>query len=261
MTQAEINKYLDSTKEAGFGDFVGTVKRNPNTAALNKAIAAYKKETGKEPTGMTQAEINKYLDSTKEAAIRGGLKQLPTFSRGAGVDAATNKFNLGGATVVPGRPESMFSGQGPAGAGLELAKPQKFSAGSNAEMPMSGMRNFDFGGAPSGLELDMPRQFKRAYEIGVKEALEKFAGLGQTIMQGAGKVLPALGRAAGVIPGAGTAASAALGGLGTIANTAMAPPGQRLNTFAKGVANTGLSMLPGGLGVVAPMAAQATGLT
>ena len=112
-------------KAAGMGDFLGTMKRNPNTKDLNRAFAAYEKDTGKRPGTMSQAQINKYLDKTKTAenkilfldkvarqiarqhtevaqgmekeAIHPGLMvALPT-AAGAGIGAMTSEDRLRGA--------------------------------------------------------------------------------------------------------------------------------------------------------------------
>jgi hypothetical protein len=58
----------EKTKEAGVRDFFGTLKRNPKSADLDRAFSAYEKDTGRKPNTMSSAQINQYLDKTKQAS-------------------------------------------------------------------------------------------------------------------------------------------------------------------------------------------------
>ena len=57
---------LDKIKQAGVGDFFGSLKRNPRSDELEVAFKHYEKSTGKPRTQMSHADINKHLDLTCE---------------------------------------------------------------------------------------------------------------------------------------------------------------------------------------------------
>lgn len=115
----ELEAILGIKKQAGFGDFLGTVKRNPNKQQVDKAFAAYKNATGKDPRSMTSAQINEYLDKTAVAGP--SHPPLPDSASGAELDARmkavgeqVNKAHL---SAVPKRkdltdPTISYQGEG-----------------------------------------------------------------------------------------------------------------------------------------------------
>ena len=145
-------------------------------------------------------DIHAETDSEKMgAAVRPqipGYRQMPM----AGRQAAMNQFGL--AAVPQGMP------------GQNVAATPAFAP--NAAAASAGMKGkmFDWGNMESsGLQLDQP--MKRAYDQGVKAAMEKFGGMWGSIGNAVGKGLQFGGKMLGTIPaGITNAAGAVMGGIG-----------------------------------------------
>lgn len=91
-------KVASVQKSAGIGDFFETLKHNPNSAELDRVFKSYKKRTGKDPSSMSQAEINTYLKDLRSSASKkkqSSIQKLAELEPGTAYyhNPTTNKFH------------------------------------------------------------------------------------------------------------------------------------------------------------------------